>query len=181
MLTASHLKKTNICEYVLYMWQTEDLLRALKLDMDAVERVLVNSHDYKDDAERKRVMEWYESLIDMMYAEQLVEKGHLQLNRNTLIDLEDVHQRILKSGQVPAYNAKFFYVLPMINQLRQKSEDGLSDLELCFNFQYGFMLLKLQKKEISKETAKTQEEIARFMVLLAKNFHAYSTGELDLE
>ena len=66
-------------------------------------------------------------------------------------------------------------------QLRQKSDEGLSDLELCFNFQYGILLLKLQKKEISHETAKTQEEIAKFMVLLARNYHAYSNGELDLE
>lgn len=181
MLTASHLKKTNICEYLLYMWQVEDLIRALNLDMVQVEKVLVNSRTYADAAERAQVVGWYESLIDMMRLEHVAEKGHIQLNKNVLIDLEDVHLRILKSGLVPAYTAKFFHVLPSINQLRQKSEVGLSDLELCFNFQYGFLLLKLQKKEISSETAKTQEEIAKFLVLLARNYHAYSNGELDLE
>ena len=114
-------------------------------------------------------------------SEDVVDSGHLQLNKNVLIDLEDVHQRILQSGLVPGYNAKFYHVLPYIGQLRMKSDKGLSDLELCFNFQYGILLLKLQKKEISRETLKTQEEIAKFMVLLTKNYHAYTSGELDLE
>ncbi|MCE1155824.1 MAG: DUF4924 family protein [Bacteroidales bacterium] len=181
MLTASRLKKTNICEYLLYMWQVEDMIRALKFDMDTIEKVLVNQGSYKDAAERKQVLEWYESLIDMMRSEHVADKGHIQLNKNVLIDLEEVHLRILKSGLVPAYTAKFFHVLPLIGQLRRKSDAGLSDLELCFNFQYGILLLKLQKKEISAGTLQTQEEIAKFMVLLAGNYHAYTNGELDLE
>lgn len=181
MLTASRLKKTNICEYLLYMWQVEDIVRALQLDIQKIEALLVDRVSYNDLSERKALVEWYESLIDMMRSENVVDNGHLQLNKNVLIDLEDVHQRILQSGLVPAYNAKFYHVLPYIGQLRLKSEKGLSDLELCFNFQYGILLLKLQKKEISRETLKTQEEIAKFMVLLAKNYHAYTSGELDLE
>lgn len=181
MLTASYLKKKNICEYLLYMWQVEDLIRAMQLDMQLITSKLIDSRTMTDANERKTVVEWYESLVDMMRSEDVVEKGHLQLNKNIIIDLEDVHQRILLSGVVPAYNAKFFHVLPMISQLRMKSEEGLTDLELCFNFQYGILLLKLQKKEISTETLKTQEEIAKFMVLLARNYHLYLAGELDLD
>ncbi len=181
MHTASQLKKNNICEYLLYMWQVEDLIRSLGFDMERIGRVLVDSRSYSSEAERKQVVEWYESIIDMMHSEHVAEKGHIQLNKNVLIDLEDVHLRILKSGLVPEYNAKFFHVLPLINQFRQKSDPGLSDIELCFNFQYGILLLRLQKKEISAETLKTQVEIAKFMVLLARNYHAYSNGELDLE
>lgn len=181
MYTASHLKKNNICEYLLYMWQVEDLIRALGFDMERIGSVLIDNQAYGSEAERKQVVEWYDSIIDMMRSEHVAEKGHIQLNKNVLIDLEDLHLRILKSGLVPEYNAKFFHVLPLINQFRQKSDVGLSDIELCFNFQYGILMLRLQNKEISVETLKTQVEIAKFMVLLARNYHAYSNGELDLE
>ena len=181
MLTASYLKKNNICEYLLYMWQVEDLIRALHFDLSKIVAVLVDSTSFKDDAERINVVEWYESLVDMMRREDIEKSGHLQLNKNVIIDLEELHLQLLKSGKVPSYNAKFYHVLPLINQLRTKSAAGLSDLELCFNFQYGILLLKLQKKEISKDTLSTQEEIAKFMVLLAKNYHAYVNGTLDLE
>ena len=39
MLIAREKKKNNIAEYILYMWQLEDMLRALKLDMEQVEFV----------------------------------------------------------------------------------------------------------------------------------------------
>lgn len=177
MLTASKLKKTNIVEYLLYMWQIEDLMRALQFDMNLIDKQLISS----DNAEERKVeYGWYESIIEMMLIENKRDKGHLQININVLDDLNEFHLLLLKSGKAPEYNAKFFFVLPMINQLRMKSEEGLSDIELCFNFQYLFMLMKIKKTEISKETADIQIELAKLLVLLTKNYHAYQHGELDL-
>jgi hypothetical protein len=181
MKTASLLKKTNISEYLLYMWQIEDLIRAFKFDLQAINDRIIQPSGDTDTAEKKSVYEWYESLIDMMRMEQVTEKGHLQINKNVIIDLDDFHARLIKSGMEPAYNAKFFHVLPLINQFRQKSDAGLSEIELCFNFQYGFLMLKLRKAVITPETAATQTEISKFMVLLAKNYHAHQNGMLDLE
>ena len=36
MLTASAKKRENIAEYLLYMWQIEDLIRAFGLDTDRI-------------------------------------------------------------------------------------------------------------------------------------------------
>jgi len=181
MFIASKLKNENICEYLLYMWQIEDLLRAFHLDMDAVNQQIIVQYPVKDESERKKIFEWYESLIEMMRLENVTENGHLQLNRNIIIDLDDFHNLMLKSGKVPAYNNNFFQVLPLINQFRQKGDGGLSDMELCFNFQYGFMILRLKKAEISIQTQQTQAEISKFLVLLAKNYQLHRNGELDLE
>lgn len=62
-----------------------------------------------------------------------------------------------------------------------KGEAGLSDLELCFNFMYGIMVLRMKKTEISPETLQTQTEISKFLVLLARNYQLNKNGELDLE
>ena len=122
-----------------------------------------------------------DGLIEMIRLENIQEKGHLQLNKNIIIDLNDFHELLIKSGKAPAYNAKFFHVLPFISQLRTKGEAGLSDLELCFNFMYGIMALRLKKAEISPETLQTQTEISKFLVLLARNYQLNKNGELDLE
>lgn len=181
MLIATQLKKTNICEYLLYMWQLEDLIRAFQFDIKLIDEHITSQLQVKDDAGRKAVYEWYESLIDMMRMENVQLQGHLQLNKNIIIELDEFHQLIIKSGKVPAYNAKFFHVLPLINQFRKITDIGLSDVELCFNFQYGIMLLRMKKADITAETLQSQKEISKFMVLLAKNFNAYKHGELDLE
>ena len=144
-------------------------------------RRLLPPFPVKNPDERKSLYDWYESLIEMMRIEGVQEKGHLQLNRNIIIELDDFHALLMKSGQVPGYNAKFLHVLPFLNQLRQKGEAGTSDIELCFNFQYGIMMLRMKKAEITPQTLQTQMEISKFMVLLSKNFLLYKNGELDLD
>jgi len=181
MLIAQSLRKSNIVEYLLYMWQLEDLIRAFQLDIDLVDKQLISQMKFADDQQHKQVYEWYESLIEMMRLENVIEKGHLQINKNIIVELDDFHVQVIASSKVPAYNAKYLHILPMINQLRMKSEAGLSDIELCFNFQYGFLLLKMKGQEISQQTQQTQVEIAKFMVLLSKNYHDHQNGLLELE
>lgn len=181
MHIARKLKKENICEYLLYMWQIEDLIRACGLNMDVLNENVVSKFPVQSETERKEIYNWYESLIEMMRMENVQEKGHLQLNKNIIIELDDFHSQLMSSGQVPAYNAKFFHVLPFVNQLRIKAEPGIGDIELCFNFMYGIMMLRMKKQSISPETAQTQTEVSKFLVLLAKNFKAFRDGELDLE
>jgi len=181
MLIAKKLRKENICEYLLYMWQLEDLLRAFNFQLDALEKQFIDEYQSNSPHLKKEILEWYESIIHMMLIENVKEKGHIQLNKNIIIELNDFHALALKSKDTVAYQAKFFHVLPFINQLRTKSEVGLSDIELCFNFMYGVMLLRLRKQELHAETLQSLNEISQFMVLLAKNFRDFKNGDLILE
>ena len=98
MIIASQKKKENIAEYLLYMWQIEDIIRAYGLDIDQIQKHIINSYDLPEE-QKKSMREWYESLIDMMHSEGVEKKGHLQLNKNVLIDLTDLHPRtVLRSS-----------------------------------------------------------------------------------
>ena len=70
MLIAQQKRKENIAEYLLYLWQVEDMLRACDLDMDRVEAALVSRYDV-DDAKRHEIRDWYENLVMLMHAEHL--------------------------------------------------------------------------------------------------------------
>ena len=181
MFIARKLKKENICEYLLYMWQVEDLIRAFQLNIDVINERIITTYPVTED-ERKSLYEWYESLIEMMRLENVQKEGHIQLNKNIIIELNELHTAIIRSGKDAAYAAKFYHVLPFISQLRNQQDDfKISDVELCFNFQYGIMLLRMKKTAITPETLQAQTEISKFMVLLAKNYQLYKSGELDLE
>ena len=41
MIIARQKRKENIAEYLLYMWQVEDLIRANKFDMDSINRTVI--------------------------------------------------------------------------------------------------------------------------------------------
>ena len=141
MIIASQKKKENIAEYLLYMWQIEDIIRAYGLDIDQIQKHIIDSYDLPEE-QKKSMRDWYESLIDMMHSEGVEKKGHLQLNKNVLIDLTDLHLRLLKSTREPFYGAAFFKTLPYIVELRAKSGEGKTgELETCFNALYGVCLL----------------------------------------
>ncbi len=181
MYIASQLKKQNIVEYLLYMWQIEDLIRAFSLDMDVINERIVEPYKITAD-EKKQLYDWYVSLIDMMRSENVQESGHLQLNKNILILLNDFHQELMSSGAEPAYNSKFYSILPSLAALRQKqNEADISDIELCFNFLYGIMTLRMQKKEISAETLQTQTEISKYLTLLNMHYFRYLNGDLQFD
>lgn len=45
MYIAQQKRKENIAEYILYLWQLEDLLRALKFSPEAIYNTLVEPND----------------------------------------------------------------------------------------------------------------------------------------
>ena len=48
MIIASQKKKENIAEYLLYMWQIEDIIRAYGLDIEQIQKHIINSYDLLD-------------------------------------------------------------------------------------------------------------------------------------
>ena len=90
MLIAREKKKNNIAEYILYMWQLEDMLRALKLDMEQVDRYLVAGFQ-ADERTSKEIHDWYDNLIAIMQKEKVEEKGHIQALKNTVDELTELH------------------------------------------------------------------------------------------
>ena len=163
------------------MWQVEDLLRANELSMEQVQESLVKPYGL-DDANSAELYEWYENLIDMMRQEDVKEKGHLQINRNVIINLTDLHLRLLKSPKVPFYSAAYYKALPFIVEFRTKS-DGRekTELENCFDALYMTWLMKLQKREMNEETMRATSEIGKFISMLSLYFKEEEEGRLDLE
>lgn len=180
MYTASQKKKENIAEYLLYMWQIEDLIRANHLDLDAIKASIIDRHTALDEAQRKEMTEWYESLIDMMRREGVEKKGHLQINKNTINDLADLHRRLLADPQFASYGAEFYRTLPYIVELRAKAgDDKAGEIETCFNALYGMLMLRLRGKEVSEDTLKAMKQISKFLATLAHYYKKDYNNELD--
>lgn len=178
MYTASQLRKENIAEYLLYMWQTEDLIRGLKLDIDKIKQFVISK--YPQD-KQKEVTEWYESLIDMMRREEVTEKGHLQMNKNIIGALADLNTRILDDPdhRFEDYRRAFYAALPIIVELRSKSgDDRGGEIETCFNALYGQFMMKLSGKPVSEQTQQAFDRVTRFIAMLSRDFDLDEQGKL---
>ncbi len=180
MLIAKKLKEENIAEYILYMWQIEDIIRANKLDIDIIDKQIISGFDQPQNV-KNEIREWYENLIDMMRREDVVEKGHLIINKNVISELTELHNRLLKSPQETQYTEAYYKTLPFIVELRSKSQDkNIPELETCLAALYGFLLMRLQKKDISGETQSALSQISSFLRLLSLKYKEYKAGKLDV-
>ena len=140
-------KKTNIAEYILYLWQIEDYLRAFPQQAEANQEL----HD----------------LYNMMHQENIIEKGHLQLAKNALSELEELHHDIL--DQEATYRAAMIQLTPSLNLLKAKTNTPtMSDIEACLTLLYQVMLLRLQQREISTETEQVQKQVTHVLQYLSK-------------
>ena len=167
MIIADKLSKTNRAEFILYLWQVEDLLRAFQLDFERVKSEYLVRFDL-DETKRSETEKWYENLCAMLREEGLQQGGHLQIHKNILADLEDFHLRLLASQKFPYYREMYHRVLSYIVEVRAKGENtNATELETCFKTLYGLLLLKLQKKNISTETQQAASHISNMLGTLS--------------
>ena len=78
MYISQQLKQQNIAEYLLYMWQIEDLLRAYHFDMDRIKKDIVDPYPVSEE-QKATLFQWYKDLANMMHDEGVMEKGHVQI------------------------------------------------------------------------------------------------------
>lgn len=146
-------KKDNIAEYILYLWQMEDYLRAFPQNADATPEL----HD----------------LNEMMHREGIIEGGHLALATNALSEMEELHAQLLDEDAL--YRAAIIRLTPQLNLLKAKTDKPtMSDIEACLVLLYQIMMLRLQHREISPETAGVQQQATQVLQFLSKTYYANS-------
>lgn len=176
METESALRKENIAEYLLYMFQMEDLARAFNLDGELMARKCLGENARKEDRQR------LEEICEMMRQEGLQAKGHLQVNKNILLDLEDVHALLMRSGRYPDYANAFFHARTPVEELQMKAGAFRKEfLETCFEALYGELLLRMSHKSTSEGTQEGLDAIRAFVGRLAAYYKRYKEEQLDLD
>ena len=144
-------KKENIAEYILWLWQMEDYLRAFPEQAGATKEL--------------------SELNETMHREGILEGGHLQLAQNALDELENLHADLLNEDAM--YRAAIIRLTPQLNLLKAKTDrPTMSDIEACLVLLYQIMLLRLQKKEISPETASVQQQATQVLQFLSRTYYA---------
>ena len=149
-------KKDNIAEYILYLWQMEDYLRAFPQQAEATTEL----HE----------------LNEMMHREGIIESGHLQLAANALNELEELHAELLDEDAM--YRASIMRLQPSLNLLKAKTDrPTMSDIEACLLLLYQIMMLRLQKKEITPETAQVQQQATQLLQFLSKTYRDFDISK----
>lgn len=180
MFVSQELRKKNIAEYLLYMWQVEDIIRAYGCSLSRIRKEYIERFDYNDE-QKEEMTDWYGDLVRMMNQEGCRESGHLQVNKVVMMQLVELNAQLLASTKFPFYNSEYYRVLPYIVELRNKGKKKEeNEVETCFDALYGVMMLRLQKKDISPDTTHAIKEITTFIGMLNDYYFKDKAGELEL-
>jgi deoxyadenosine/deoxycytidine kinase len=179
MLVAQRIRKENIAEYILYLYQVEDLIRVFKLDMDLIRDKIVARYN-ADNKTRDEILAWYENLAIMMAKEEKRDKGHMQFIINLAADLNEFHLKLMDSEVDHVYPSVFKAVAGLISELKQKNPGEDADVNIALDGIYGYLLLKIQKREITNETEEAIKRLSNWLAYLSQLFRKYEEGDLEL-
>ncbi|MBP3228452.1 MAG: DUF4924 family protein [Bacteroidaceae bacterium] len=181
MLIATRLREANRAEYLLYMWQVEDLIRAYGGDMARLEADYLSRFNVSDE-QREAMRRWYADLCEMMRSEGRLQSGHLQINRNTLEGLCELHAALLAREDFPYYRQLYQRTLPALVALRAKGAGSDEpELQTMLTALYGTMLLRMQGKAVSESTAEATRTFSDLLAQLSDYFAKHARGELNLD
>ncbi len=181
MIIAQQKRNENIIEYMLYMWQVEDIIRASNLDIKKIDQTIIPSYKAEPD-KIIAIRDWWESLAEMMKIEKKETSGHIQVITNLMNEVNKLHTMLLRSTRMAVYINAYQRSLPHIRQFELKSAAPFSnDIECCLTAIYSTFLLKLSNKKINPETQQALESMTSFLSQLARNFKLYEEGDLELD
>jgi hypothetical protein len=172
MLIAKEKYKNNIAEYILYMFQIEDTIRACKFDMNVIEERIISQFSVSEKV-KQEIRDWYADLIVMMYQEKIKESGHLLILDNLIDDLYALHRKLIEGRRDSKYLEQYYWALPNIKAFEKKLEKVPdNEIETCFIALYALLLLKLKKKEVSDETLAAMHTFSSLLAMLSEWYKA---------
>jgi hypothetical protein len=165
---AEKKKSQNIGEYLVYMYQMEDLIRSYQGNMDEIRQYVV-SHYPVSEEEKTEITRWFEELRDKMLQQVIMETGHLNELRNLVDQLAQLHWKLLKTDKTyfETYTKAKPFILEAI--LAANGDNPGNEIQICINGIYGLLLCRLLGKKVEEQKIKAAEAFGGVLSLL--NFH----------
>jgi hypothetical protein len=171
MFIAREKYHTNIIEYVLYIFHIEDVIRVNKFSLEALEKTIIPSYNLPEN-QLNEVRAWYSDLINQMKKDEVLESGHITPVKELIFKLNDLHIELLNSLDEERYIELYHWSSGFIRELKAKMKHPeLTEVEVCLNGLYEYMLLKMKGQNISMETTEAMSVFSQMMRYLSKKYN----------
>jgi len=167
---AENKKKQNIGEFIIYMYQMEDLIRSYNFNMSEIRQYVISHYPISEE-EKTEVTLWFDELAKQMGAEGIQDRGHLSEVQEEVDVLAKLHWELLKTDKdyFEIYKQAKPHILDYISSA--KGQDLGHEVQICLNGVYGLLLCRLTGKEVSEElqnSAKAFGSVLGYLSLVYK-------------
>ena len=176
MVFAHQKYLSGAAEYLLFMWQMEDLVRAVNFDLEALEGFITTLTT--DERQREEERQWFGRLILDMKTEKLEKRGHLTALEEILAEMTYLHQTLLKVWKDSDYIQLYEAARPNLEEYMNRSK-GVSqnEVELSLHALYGLLVLRLRREAISPETESAMGTFSQMLSSLSAHYLKMKQGD----
>ena len=162
---ADKKKSQNIGEYLIYMYQMEDLIRSYQGNMEEIRQYVI-AHYPVSEEEKTEITGWFEGILEKMSTQGILEKGHLKELKDLVDNLANLHWKLLKSD--PAYFETYSKSKPFILEaiLAANGENPGNEIQICLNGVYGLLLCRLLGKKVEDSQLRAAEAFGEVLSYL---------------
>ncbi|RLD23544.1 MAG: DUF4924 domain-containing protein [Bacteroidetes bacterium] len=168
-ISAEVKKKENIAEYIIYMYQTEDLILNFDFNLDDILEYVIQ-HMSRDPQVLKEQLLWYADIIEQMKNENIADsKERLRSTQVFVNQLTSLHEKHLVAES--SYQDRYAKAKKDIESNIALSENTIvNPVQICLNGIYGMLLLKLNGKKISDDQQSMLENFGSVLEYLSEEY-----------
>jgi hypothetical protein len=172
-------KVENVAEYILYLFQIEDLVRSLNLDMERIKSEILEPA-IRDEFQLQEQITWYQNLVREMKVKGLEKEGHIDEVQDILVELTYLHNSLLTIMNDEKYKSLCGNAQEALVEFKQKSTMGQrQDVEVLMHAMFMKLQLKMRQKEISAETEAAFDLMRIQLAYLAREYQRMKSGDWD--
>jgi hypothetical protein len=162
MIPAEVKKKENIAEYIIHMYQTEDLIHSYAFNLNDIFEYVIK-HMSKDEAVLKEILLWYAGIIEQMQLEKITDNSkRLNSTQNYVEALTTLHDKSLETD-THYYEIYKKAKKDIAANIALSNNRITNPVQICLNGLYGMLLLNLNGKKI---TAEQKNSLSHFGAVL---------------
>lgn len=173
-------KQENIAEYVIYMYQMEDLIRAYQFNLDDIQLYVI-AHYPIPAGEKSEVLTWFSGLADRMKFENIQERGRLQEVQDIVDALARIHWELLKSNldYFQIYKEAKPFVMDLVAEAR--GENPGHEIQICFNGIYGLLLSRLHGQSVPQQMIDATNSFGAVLRYLTDEYHSSLKSKIKIQ
>jgi len=176
MLIAQQKQQENIIEYLLYMYQIEDMVRSLNCDFENIRKTLIPSV-LPNAAYQASYEGWYAQICEELMRSGKKQKGHLYELEEIFTELTLLHRTLLEIMKDEKYTNLVEHAQISMEEYAAKATiPQAHPVEICLHAMYMKLQLKLRKKPISEETEKAMDPMRALLAYLGREYKKMKSG-----
>lgn len=159
----------SIGEYILYMYQMEDLIRSYQFNLSDIKQYVITHYPISEE-EQAKALEWFADLSGQMIAESIERTGHLSFVQQHVDQLAELHWQLLKTDReyFSLYQLAKPHVVSLV--LEAGTADPGHEIQVCVHALYGLLLSRLHGKEVPDSILEATTHFGKVLQYLDKAY-----------